>query len=89
MCSQLDGHEDYFYNNKVVMTGSNVGGFTCDGTGKTVVHDNKYFNPDGSVQECKMSLADWQKKGEDKGSSAAKIPSDDTIISWAKAMLDF
>ena len=89
VCSQLAGHEDYFYNNRVVMTGSNVGGFTCSGVGKTVVHDNQYFNPSGSVQECKMSFEDWQKQGEDKGSTASALPSDDTIISWAKSLLDF
>merc|ERR1719171_98645 len=33
LCSQLDGHEDQFFNNKLIMTGSDVGGFTCSGTG--------------------------------------------------------
>ena len=33
--------------------------------------------------------ADWQKKGEDKGSTAAKLPEDDVIIGWAKELLDF
>ena len=27
--AHTDRHEDYFYGNKVVMTGSDVGGFTC------------------------------------------------------------
>ncbi len=89
MCSQLDGHEDYFFNNKLVMTGKDVGGFTCSGTGKTVVHSNQYFTVDGNVTECKMSLADWQSEGEDKGSTAAKLPEDDVIIGWAKELLDF
>jgi len=87
VCGQDDGHEDYFYGNKLVMTGDSVGSFTCSGNGKTVVHDNEYYNPSGVVQECKMKLADWQAKGEDKGSTAAKIPSDDTIIGWGKAKL--
>ena len=89
VCPQQTGHEDYFYNNRVVMTGSKVGSFTCSGVGKTVIHDNQYFNPSGSVQECNMSLEDWQKQGEDKGSTASTLPSDDTIISWAKSLLDF
>jgi len=37
-----------------------VGGFTCSGTGKTVVHDNAYFTPTGEITECHKSLADWQ-----------------------------
>lgn len=89
VCSQLDGHEDYYYNNKVVMTGNDVGGFTCSGAGKTVVHDNQYFTASGSVTECKMDLAAWQAKGEDKGSSVAKLPEDATIIAWAKELLGF
>ena len=43
---------------------------------------------DGKVTECKMDLSDWQKQGNDKGSTVAQIPSDDTIIGWAKAKLD-
>jgi hypothetical protein len=89
VCSQLDGHEDYFYGNKVVMTGNNVGGFTCSGVGKTVVHDNEYFTSDGKIQECKMDLAAWQKQGEDKGSSVASFPTDDEIIGWAQEKLGF
>merc|ERR1712139_142034 len=71
-----EGHEDMFFNNTVVMTGSNVGSVICSGKGKTVVHDNKYFTPDGKASECKMDLAAWQAKGEDKGSSVAKQPAD-------------
>lgn len=87
VCGQDEGHEDYYYNNKVVMTGTDVGGFTCSGTGKTVVHDNQYFTPSGDITECKMPLKDWQAKGEDQGSSVAKIPSDQEIIAMAKAVL--
>ena len=87
VCSQLDGHEDYFYNNKLVMTGTNVGGFTCAGTGKTVVHNNQYYTPSGKVSECKMDLESWQQKGEDQGSTVAALPSDDTIIGWARQVL--
>ena len=89
VCSQQPGHEDYFYGNKLVMTGSNVGGFACSGDAQTVVHDNEYYNPDGNVQECKMSLKDWQAKGQDKGSTAGKWPTDATIIGWAKEKLGF
>jgi hypothetical protein len=88
-CSQLAGHEDFFYGNKVVMTGQDVGRFTCSGAGKTVVHDNAYFTPDGTIQECNMDLPEWQKKGEDKGSSVARLPKDEVIIGWAKELLGF
>jgi hypothetical protein len=88
VCGMLDGHEDVFSGNKVVMTGSNVGGPQCKPPGKTQMSDNAYFTPDGTVSECGMSLADWQEKGDsEKGSTAAKTPSDDTIIGWAKEKL--
>jgi hypothetical protein len=87
VCAQLDGHEDYFYGNKVVMTGGDVGGLTCSGTGKTVVHDNEYFTQSGSITECKMPLAKWQAQGEDKNSSVGAIPSDAVIMGWASELL--
>ena len=89
VCSQTAGHEDYFYGNKLVTTGTKVGGFACDGDAKTVVHNNSYFTKGGSITECKMDLAAWQAKGNDKGSAVAKLPSDETIIGWAKALLGF
>eukprot|EP00041_Stephanoeca_diplocostata_P031470 m.980369 g.980369 ORF g.980369 m.980369 type:complete len:903 (-) comp23965_c1_seq3:323-3031(-) len=87
VCSQLDGHEDQFYNNKLVMTGTNVGSFTCTGTGKTVVYNNSYYTPDGTAKECGKSVQDWQKEGEDKGSTVASFPSDATIMGWAADLL--
>ena len=38
------------------------------------------------VSECNMDLAAWQSKGEDKGSSVASMPSDDTIVGWAREL---
>merc|ERR1712178_554867 len=87
VCSQIDGREDLFTGNKVVTTGSDVGSFTCSGTGKTIVNNNQYFTSSGQTSECKMPLDKWQKQGEDKGSTVAKIPSDETIIGWAKELL--
>jgi hypothetical protein len=89
VCSQQPGHEDYYYGNKVVVTGTNVGQLTCTGAAKTVVHDNAYFSPSGAVYECEEDLAAWQAKGNDKGSTVAKLPSDMTIIGWAKELLSF
>jgi hypothetical protein len=89
VCDQLEGHEDYFYSNKVIMTGDELGGFKCSGPGKTVIQNNTYYTSSGDVQECGMSLADWQKQGEDKGSTVMKYPDDDMIIHWARELLDF
>merc|ERR1711861_43965 len=76
VCSQQPGHEDYYYNNTAVIAGGDVGGFSCDGAAKTVVHDNRYFTPSGDIKECGASLKDWQAKGNDAGSTVAKIPDD-------------
>ena len=89
VCSQQPGHEDYFYGNKLVTTGTNVGGFACGGDAKTVVHDNAYYTASGSISECKMDLKAWQAEGNDKGSTVAALPSDETIIGWARSMLGF
>ena len=89
VCAALDGHEDYFYGNRVVMTGDNVGSLSCQAPGKTVVHDNQYYTPSGGVTECGKPLATWQGAGNDKGSTVATLPADATIISWGKELLDF
>ena len=89
VCAALDGHEDYFYGNHVVLTGGDVGGFACDGPGKTVLHDNAYYTKDGKITECKMDLAAWQAKGEDAGSTVATWPKDADVIKMAKAKLGF
>jgi len=87
--SQKKGHEDYFYNNTVVMTSDgDYGNPTCSGDGKTVLHDNKIYSPTGKVTECKMSLADWQAKGNDPGTTAAPFPQDDDLISAMKITLN-
>ena len=83
----LDGHEDKFYNNQVVMTGTNFGSPTCTGTGQTQIHDNKYYTSTGKMTECSKDLPSWQKEGHDTGSTVAAIPDADTIIGWAKAKL--
>lgn len=85
---QLKGHEDYFYNNTVVMTrDGDYGNPTCSGDGKTVVHDNKIYTPNGKVSECGMSLKEWQAKGNDPGTIAGKIPDDEVIIDGARFLL--
>jgi len=89
VCTQLDGHEDVFENNRVVMTGSDVGGVQCQAPGKTKMGNNQYYTPDGNLTECSKSLADWQAAGSDNepNSTVATIPSDSEIISWARDLL--
>ena len=88
------GMEDYFYGNRLVVTGTKVGGFRCadEGAfGKTVVHDNEYYTSSGNVSECGMDLKAWQAKSDDndKGSTVAAWPKDEVIIGWAKEKLGF
>merc|ERR1712000_443821 len=86
VCGTLKGHEDYFYGNKVVMHGKNVGGVQCSGA-KTVLHDNSYFTPDGSLSECGGDLPSAQAKGFDTGSTVSTTPADDVILGWASDLL--
>ena len=83
----LNGFEDHFTNNKVIMTGTNVGSETCTGNGTTIMGHNSYFTPTGNLTECKVPLDTWQKMGHDAGSTVAKTPDDATIIGWAKEKL--
>lgn len=90
ICSQLEGHVDYFYNNTVVMTGDgDYGNPACSGPGKTVVHDNKIYTPHGNVTECRMPLKEWQAKGNDPGTVAGMWPEDEAIINLARQILKF
>jgi len=85
---QLNGHEDYFYNNKVILQKDGIYGHgTCSGAGKTVVHNNAVFSPTGNVQECGMSLAQWQAQGNDPGTTASVLPSDQTLVTWIQDLL--
>ena len=84
---QVPNHPNKFCNNKVVMTGSKVGNFECQGSNvssKTELYGNHYFTPTGAVSECGESLAKWQKEGNDKGSTVAKLPKDEEIIQWGR-----
>merc|ERR1712232_717855 len=83
----LDGHEDKFYQNKIVMTGTNFGSPTCTGTGATQIFDNKYYTNTGAMTECGKDLSAWQAAGHDHGSSVARTPAADEIIAWGRAKL--
>ena len=86
---QYPGHEDYFYNNSVVMTrDGDYGNPQCTDPGKTIVHDNRIYTPNGKVTECKMTLEEWQAKGNDQGTTAAKWPDDDALVKMIQQLLD-
>ena len=50
--------------------------------------ENVYYTQSGNVTECGQDLAKWMAAGNDKGSSVASLPTDATVIGWAKALLE-
>jgi len=88
MNEQLPGHGHYFYQNKVILLkdGDYGNGQVCSGGSKTVVYGNEIFTPKGTVTECQMSLADWQKDGNDPGTTANVYPNDETISMWINTL---
>ena len=86
---QRAGHVDKFYNNTIVLNKDVMYGVgSCFGPTKVVVHDNRVYSPTGNVLECTMPLAQWQKGGNDPGTTAAPYPSDDVLIDAIKSVLD-
>merc|ERR1712048_1557481 len=83
VCGTQPGHEDYFFNNRCVMTGERVGG--CLPT--VQMHSNQYFTASGNVTECRMSLQEAQAEGNDGNSTKDTLPSDEVILSWARELL--
>lgn len=83
----LAGHEDQFYDNKVIMTGKDVGNPRCSDDVPALLHDNAYYTPDGDLTECGWNLTDAQSEGFDLGSSVDVTPSDEAILSWAVELL--
>ena len=59
------------------------------GPAKTIVNHNEYYTPSGAISECGKDLKTWQAQGEDVGSTVAALPKDETIIGWARSLLDF
>ena len=85
---QLAGHEDHFFNNSVIMTrDGDYGNPQCTDPGKTIVHDNKIYTPNGKVTECGKSLSDWQAIGNDNGTIASTWPDDDTLVQMIRDVL--
>ena len=88
---QIDGHEDSFYENTVIMTGVDVGKLRCDPPGKTVVYDNRYYTPTGEITECGMTLEEWQNTSpeNDPKSTVDTWPTTKYILDLARKKLDF
>ena len=55
--------------------------------------NNSFYTPSGQIMfSCNHSnytLAEWQEAGKDEGSSVHTLPPIETVISWAKELLDF
>merc|ERR1712232_793509 len=69
VCPTLPGHEDYFYNNKVVLTQSLTTGSPQCKEPRTVMHDNQYFTSSGKVSECDKPLPHGSE-------TVSRLPSD-------------
>ena len=57
--------------------------------GSTIVRNNSYFTPMGALRECGMTLAEWQARGEDVGTTAQAFPADltDRLVAAARIVL--
>merc|ERR1712130_1093443 len=84
LSGQSKGHEDYFYNNKVIMNTGNasLGKYACVGDAITVVYNNSLFTPDGKATECGKPAPITPH------TTVAKWPTADQIIMWARQKLD-
>merc|ERR1712032_455337 len=81
--SVVEGHENWFTGNTVFMTGTDVGSPQCVGTGMNIMHDNKYYTPNGNLTECGEDFLSWQAKGHDSGSTVGVMPDDKAILNLA------
>lgn len=73
VCETIEGHEDYFLGNYVVMNSENVG--TCL-PGKRM-SGNRYFTPSGRLEPGCSGF----------GGTVSKIPSDEEILMQAQKKL--
>jgi hypothetical protein len=84
----LDGHEDQFYANYVVL--NQDGNYVlpvCSGTGKSVIGNNTVYTPTGNVSECGQALTAWQAAGNDLGTTTAPYPPTSTLLGIAQELL--
>ncbi len=86
----LDAYADRLIGNTFVI--NNDGEYVlpiCSGQGMTMIANNTLYTPTGAVQECGVSLAQWQAQGGDPGTTAAAYPPDlaTRIIALARSKL--
>ena len=81
----LAGHVDLFQNNTAILTSSSVGGPQCKAPA-TIMGGNKYYTKDGTISEC-GSKGGKPDQDIDPGATVDKLPTDATIMGWAKAKL--
>jgi hypothetical protein len=83
----LDADANRMENNTVVITTNDVGQPICNGTGMSLLRNNSYYTPSGMISECRMSLANWQGRGNDLLSTVAATPSVAVVMAWGEAVL--
>eukprot|EP00039_Didymoeca_costata_P030353 m.29160 g.29160 ORF g.29160 m.29160 type:complete len:811 (+) comp8070_c0_seq1:36-2468(+) len=80
------GHEDGFYNNTCIAHG--YGGFDCSSEQLPEIHDNRLYFPNPNISVCGKPFAEWQKEGNDKGTTiSSTVPETDDLLSLAKDLL--
>jgi hypothetical protein len=89
MEQMLDGHEDSFFNNTIVMI--NDGDYAkpiCSGEGASLLGGNTIFSPTGAITECGMSVQAWQAAGHDAGTVVmGRLPTDQELLDAGKRAL--
>eukprot|EP00463_Aulacantha_scolymantha_P002382 TRINITY_DN307_c0_g2_i1.p1 TRINITY_DN307_c0_g2~~TRINITY_DN307_c0_g2_i1.p1 ORF type:complete len:78 (-),score=12.54 TRINITY_DN307_c0_g2_i1:90-323(-) len=65
----------------LLQNNASLGSYACGGNAMTVVHDNTIFTADGYATECGHAAP------YTKGTTVAKIPNAEQIITWAKEKL--
>jgi hypothetical protein len=91
---QPAGYGDSFTGNFLYQTtaGDYGKGQVCEGKAPagvavTLVGNNTIWNPTGEVTECGGSLAAWQAKGHDLGTTGAKWPEDSVVLGVGRKIL--
>ena len=51
------------------------------------MRNNTIWSPTGKISECGMSLAQWQAKGNDVGTTASPYPDDKTVLAIVRKTL--
>lgn len=85
------GFEDRFVHNKVVLVTDQVGSPQCQPP-QTYLANNQYYTFNGTLNECGHDLATWQSispTSNEPGSTVHPYPPTETIIDWARELLDF